>query len=203
MKNHFGYYGAALALTLACLGCNNGSQDNSAKDAKDTNAVKMDSSANANQPVATIPPSVTKDDATFAVNAASGGMMEVQFGQLAQQKGMGQDVKDFGAMMEKDHTALGNRLKAIAASKNLTLPNTMTPDQQKEMDDLQKKTGKDFDKAYINMMVDDHKTDIKDFEKEAKDGSDADIRAFADSSLHTLKMHLSAAEKCKNMSKKM
>ena len=192
-----------LALSLACFSCGNGSQDDSAKDAKDTNAVKMDSSASSNQPVATVPVSVTKDDATFAVNAASGGMMEVQFGQVAQQKGMSQDVKDFGAMMEKDHTALGDRLKAIAASKNLTLPNALSPDQQKIMDDLQKKTGKDFDKAYISMMVDDHKTDIKDFEKEAKVGSDADIRAFADSSLHTLKMHLSAAEKCENMSKKM
>ena len=203
MKNHFGYYGAMLALSLACFSCNNGSQEDSAKDAKDTNAVKMDSSASSNQPVATVPVSVTKDDATFAVNAASGGMMEVQFGQVAQQKGMGQDVKDLGAMMEKDHTALGKRLKAIAAGKNLTLPDALSPDQQKMMDDLQKKTGKDFDKAYINMMVDDHKTDIKDFEKEAKNGSDADIRAFADSSLHTLKMHLSAAEKCKDMSKKM
>jgi putative membrane protein len=202
MKNLFSYC-TAFALGLASLGCNNSGQEDSAKDAKDSNSAKIDSSAKSNQPVASVPVSVTKDDAQFVVNAASGGMMEVQFGQLAQQKGMAKDVKDFGAMMEKDHTNLGDKLKTVATAKNITVPTALTPDQQKEMDNLQKKDGKDFDKAYISMMVDDHKKDIKEFENQAKNGSDADIRAFADSSLHTLKMHLSEAEKCHNMMKKM
>jgi len=66
-----------------------------------------------------------------------------------------------------------------------------------------KKNGKDFDKAYINMMVDDHKKVISSFEDESKKGSDADIRAFADSTLHTLRHHLQEAEKCKKMEKGM
>jgi len=150
-----------------------------------------------------IPASVSKDDATFVVNAANAGMTEVQLGQLAQQKGTMKDVKDYGAMMEKDHTAAGDKLKALAAQKNITLPSTISNDMQKNVDDLQKKSGKDFDKAYISMMVDDHKKVISQFEDESKKGSDADIRAFADSTLHTLRHHLQEAEKCKKMEKGM
>jgi len=179
-----------------------GSQQDATKDAKDSNMTKMDSTGHDTAGAGSttiIPPSVSKDDATFVVNTADAGMTEVQLGQLAQQKGMAQDVKDYGAMMEKDHTAAGNKLKGLAATKNITLPTAVSPDMQKNIDDLQKKSGKDFDKAYINMMVDDHKKVISAFEDESKKGSDADIRAFADSTLHTLRHHLQEAEKCKKM----
>lgn len=195
-------YCAFIALSVICYSCNSGSSD-STKDAKDSNAVKMDSSGTVDHATPTVPASVSKDDASFAVNAAAGGMMEVQLGQLAGQKASAQDVKDFGAMMVKDHSQGGVKLKAIATGKNLTLPDSLSSDMQKEMADLQTKNGADFDKAYINMMVDDHKKDIKEFESEAKNGSDADIRGFADSSLHMLHMHLEAAEKCHKMEKKM
>jgi putative membrane protein len=105
--------------------------------------------------------------------------------------------------MEKDHTAAGDKLKALAQSKNITLPSALSTDSQKDVDDLQKKSGKDFDKAYISLMVDDHKKVISAFEDESKKGSDADIRAFADSTLHTLRHHLQEAEKCKKMEKGM
>jgi len=193
-----------LAASCFIISCGGGGPD-SAKEAKDSNSTKMDSTSDSSGAAKTssIPASVSKDDATFVVNAANAGMTEVQLGQLAQQKGTMKDVKDYGAMMEKDHTAAGEKLKAIAAQKNITLPSTISNDMQKNVDDLQKKSGKDFDKAYISMMVDDHKKVISQFEDESKKGSDADIRAFADSTLHTLRHHLQEAEKCKKMEKGM
>jgi len=203
MKNLSNYCTAA-ALAIACLSCNSGTPD-STKDAKDSNTAKIDSSGKdaqgqTTQPIAS---TVSKDDATFVVNTANAGMTEVQLGQLAQQKGMAKDVKEYGAMMEKDHTAAGDKLKTLAASKNITLPSAISPEMQKNIEDLEKKSGKDFDKAYINMMVDDHKKVISMFEDESKKGSDADIRAFADATLHTLRTHLQEAEKCKKMEKGM
>ncbi|HVU55163.1 MAG TPA: DUF4142 domain-containing protein [Puia sp.] len=198
-------YCMVAAASLFIVSCGGGGSD-AAKDAKDSNATKMDSTGTDTSgagKTSSIPASVSKDDATFVVNAADAGMTEVQLGQLAQQKGTAKDVKDYGAMMEKDHTAAGDKLKALAAQKNITLPATISSDMQKNVDDLQKKSGKDFDKAYINMMVDDHKKVISQFEDESKKGSDADIRAFADSTLHTLRQHLQEAEKCKKMEKGM
>jgi putative membrane protein len=128
-------------------------------------------------------------------------MTEIQAGQLAEQKGMEKDVKNYGALMVKDHTAAADKLKAIAAQKNITLPSTLSSDAQKDIDALQGDSGKKFDKAFLAMMVSDHKKAISAFENESKNGSDADIRAFADSTLHMLHQHLDKAEKCEKMMK--
>ncbi len=186
---------------LAGVSCNNGQED-SAQSAKDSNATKMDSTA-ADSTAKTIPSTVSKADQDFAVNTAIAGMTEIQAGQMAEQKGMAKDVKEYAQMMIKDHTAAANKLTAIANQKNITLPATLTPDAQKDLDDLQKEGGNKFDKDYMAMMVSDHKKVIGAFENESKNGSDADIRAFADSTLHTLRLHLEKAEKCEKMMSKM
>lgn len=196
-------YCLAGAFAVICFSCNNGSSD-STQAAKDSNATKMDSSAAGDSTSkAAIPSTVSKADQDFAVNTANAGMTEIQAGQMAEQKGTAKDVKEYGAMMVKDHTAAADKLKAIAAQKNITLPAAVSSDMQKNLDDLNGKSGKDFDKAYIDMMVSDHKKVISAFEDESKNGSDADIRAFADSTLHTLRHHLDEAEKCKKMEGKM
>ena len=67
-------------------------------------------------------------DSGFYKKAAEGGMSEVELGQLAQQKASTSAVKDFGAMMVKDHTAANDKLKALAASKQVTLPESFLVD---------------------------------------------------------------------------
>jgi putative membrane protein len=202
MKRLFSYCTIA-ALSVAFVSCGGGQAD-STRDAKDSNAVKMDSTGtDSSRGTSSIPASVSKADAQFVVNTANAGMTEIQAGQLAEQQGMAKSVKAYGTMMVKDHTAAADKLKAIAASKNITLPASLSPDAASDITDLQKKTGKDFDKAYIDKMIDDHKKVISSFESESKNGSDADIRGFADSTLHTLHHHLDEAEKCSKMMKKM
>jgi putative membrane protein len=186
---------------LASVSCNNGGSD-SAQAAKDSNATKMDSAA-ADSTAKAIPSTVSKADQDFAVNTAIAGMTEIQAGQLAEQKGTAKDVKEYAQLMIKDHTAAADKLKAIATQKNITLPATLTPDAQKKLDDLQKEGGNKFDKDYMAMMVSDHKKVISAFEDESKNGSDADIRSFADSTLHTLRVHLEKAQKCEKMMSKM
>lgn len=196
-------YCLAGVFALVCFSCNNSSTDSTTA-AKDSNATKMDSAAAGDSTgKAAIPATVSKADQDFAVNTANAGMTEIQAGQMAEQKGVAKDVKAYGAMMVQDHTAAADKLKAIAAQKNITLPAAVSSDMQKNLDDLQGKSGKDFDKAYIDMMISDHKKVISAFEDESKNGSDADIRAFADSTLHTLHHHLDEAEKCKKMESKM
>jgi putative membrane protein len=187
-------------LIFGTISCNSNQQD-SAKDAKDSNAVKMDSTGSSTGQTSSIPASVSKDDAQFVVNVANAGMTEIQLGQLAQQKGTAKDVKMYGGMMVKDHTAATDKLKDVAAAKNITLPATVSPEMQKNIDDLGQKSGKDFDKAYISMMVDDHKKVIDMFQSEIKSGSDSTIRDFANNTLPTLQQHLAKAEECKKMQK--
>jgi putative membrane protein len=190
-----------IAVIAMAQACNSGDSTDSVKAANDANdnkdsasiATKMDTATTtANTKMNTTP--VDKDDADFAVKAANGGMMEVELGNYAQQNAISKRVKDFGAMMVKDHTKANEELKSLAAAKNITLPTSIGNDAQKNMDDLMKKKGNDFDKAYMNMMVDDHKKDVKEFEMAAKDCKDAEIKSFAGKTLPILLAHLDSTK---------
>ncbi len=141
---------------------------------------------------------VSEKDSKFLTSAASGGMMEVELGNLAQQQASNARVKAFGAMMVRDHSKANDELKKIAGDKQVSLPVEMSNHHQMMVDDLKKKSGKDFDKAYIDMMVDDHHEDIEAFKEAAGDAVDSDIRGFAGRTLPTLQTHLDSATAIKD-----
>lgn len=171
----------------ACKG--NGNKDSKAS-ADSANTAKADTAKKDSSSSA-----VDKDDAKFAVAAANGGMAEVELGTLAQQKAANAKVKDFGGMMVSDHSKANDEMKALAKSKGITLPTTIDNDEQKVKDNLSSKSGADFDKAYVDNMIEDHKNDIKEFEDAIKNLKDPDLKAFAIKTLPTLKMHLDAIQK--------
>jgi putative membrane protein len=122
----------------------------------------------------------------------------VELGMMAEQKAKSQGVKDFGKMMVDDHTKINDNLKDIASKKNIDLPASITPDQKKDVDKLSKKSGADFDKAYVDMMVDDHKKDINAFKKAQGNVSDNDIKNFITNSLQILQKHLDKIQAIKS-----
>ena len=135
------------------------------------------------------------DTTSFAVKAASGGLMEVALGNLAQQKGANADVKKFGHQMVTDHGKANAELKTIAASKNITLPTAPLPKHQKHIEHLGSLSGAEFDKHYMTMMVEDHKEDVSLFQTTANDNSqEAELKAFAQKTLPVLKSHLQMAQ---------
>jgi len=188
----------AFALGTFSLGACQGNKDSkgaadSANHAKDTTQTSMSDSGKAATPAI----KVDESDAKFAVEAANGGMAEVVLGKLAAEKATNQKVKDFGTMMVTDHSKANDELKALAHKLNITLPDSISSDESKTRDDLAKKSGADFDKDYVNNMVDDHKKDVKAFEDAAKNCKDSDLESFQTQTLPTLKMHLEAIEKIK------
>jgi putative membrane protein len=129
-------------------------------------------------------------DASFFKNAAEGGISEVDAGTLAQQKGNSQAVKDFGSMMVKDHTAANDKLKTLAASKNVSLPTSASMGQMATKAKLEVLSGDTFDKSYIKGQVKAHHDTIVLFKKEIAAGQDADAKAFATATLPTLQAHM-------------
>lgn len=134
-------------------------------------------------------------DNTFTTKAAEGGMAEVQMGQLAVQHASNQQVKDFGQRMIDDHSKANDQLKQIASKQGLTLPTAVSAKQQATLDHLSQLNGDQFDRAYMQDMVKDHKEDIMEFKKEASSGDDAQVKAFASKTLPILEEHLRLAEK--------
>jgi len=129
-------------------------------------------------------------DGAFFKHAAEGGIAEVEAGQLAQDKGGSQAVKDFGAMMVKDHSAANDKLKAVAAAENITLPTSSSVSQMASKAKLEVLTGDTFDKSYIKGQVKAHEQTVALFKKEIASGTDAQAKAFATDTLPTLRAHL-------------
>lgn len=133
-------------------------------------------------------------DSSFLKDAAQGGLMEVKLGQLAQQNASSQAVKDFGQRMVNDHGRMGEDVKSLASQQNVSLPSDVSMMEKMTYERMSKKMGADFDKAYIEDMVKDHKSDIAAFEKEANSGSDPQAKAMAEKALPTLREHLRMAQ---------
>ncbi|QQL51394.1 DUF4142 domain-containing protein [Mucilaginibacter ginkgonis] len=178
------------ASALAFQGCSNGQKD--AKETADSLNKTKDTTTNV---AATGGIAVDQGDAKFATDAANGGMAEVALGKLALTKSTNPDVKGFANMMVNDHGKANADLMALAKAKNITLPATVDEEHQKKADDLSKMSGKDFDKAYVDAMVDGHKKTLDLMNSEAKDGKDADLKAFAAKTAPIVKMHLDAINK--------
>jgi|SRR3569833_1006620 len=144
---------------------------------------------------------VEKVDAEFIVDAANGGMTEIELGKMAMQKGISKQVKNFGAMMIKDHSKINDMIKAIAVTKNISIPKAPGVKEQKIISKLTGKSGKDFDKAYIDDMIEDHKDDIKAFQTAAKKCLDPDVKSFAVKTISILQEHLDAINAIKDSMK--
>jgi putative membrane protein len=129
-------------------------------------------------------------DSKFVMNAAMGGMAEVEMGRLAAQKGASDEVRQFGQRMVEDHSKANEQLTRVASPKGMTPPAALDAKHQAEMRKLSALSGDKFDKEYVKMMVGDHKKDVAEFQKEAGRGTDADIKAFAAATLPTLQQHL-------------
>jgi putative membrane protein len=129
-------------------------------------------------------------DQKFVMEAAMGGMAEVELGRLAAQKGASDEVRQFGQRMVDDHSKANEELMRVASGKGWTPPAALDAKHQAEMQRLSAMSGERFDKEYVKMMVKDHKKDVGEFQKEAGRGTDADVKAFASSTLPTLQEHL-------------
>ncbi|HTS61436.1 MAG TPA: DUF4142 domain-containing protein [Candidatus Acidoferrales bacterium] len=133
-------------------------------------------------------------DGTFMTKAAQGGLAEVELGNLAVQHASDQKVKDFGQRMIDDHTKANDELKSIASQKGVTLPASVDSQSEAVKNRLSGLRGAAFDRAYMRDMVNDHRKDVAEFQKEADHGSDADVKAFAGKTLPTLQQHLKMAQ---------
>src|SRR5437899_2212902 len=118
-------------------------------------------------------------DHSFLMNAAKGGKAEVELGDLAAQNASSPAVKQFGERMVKDHTEANNRLQQIAQQKGMTMPIDLPDDAKQLKERLTNMKGLEFDRTYMQNMVEDHQKDVAEFQQEADQGQDRDIKNFA------------------------
>jgi putative membrane protein len=136
---------------------------------------------------------LSANDRNFVTTAAEDGHAEVELGKLAQQNGSSPAVKQFGQRMIDDHTKAGKELETIATKLGMTPPKEPGSKQQADIKKFSKLTGEKFDREYADHMVKDHEKAVALFEKQAKNGDAAELKAFASKTLPTLQEHLKMA----------
>lgn len=139
-------------------------------------------------------------DTQFLAKAIVSGRGEVELSQLATSRAASPEVKQFAEHMVKDHTAMNAKLMAEAQRHKIKAEGTygtppLQPSRQAQMtkEQLEKLSGAEFDKAFIQRLIRDHEMDIAQFQEEAKNGKDTATRDLADSALPTLQEHLRQA----------
>ena len=171
------------------LACNDTSDTESTTYNSTSSTTATDTNTNTTNNVVT-----DEKSSEFLKKVTNSGMAEIQLAKLAQQKATIDAVKNFAAMLERDHTAVNQQVKTLADQRSVTLPTTLSDDKQKMYTDMDKMTGKTFDKDYISMMVKAHNDGISLFEDTRSNASDIDVKNFADKTLPALKMHLDSAK---------
>lgn len=165
----------AACLLNACHG------DSSSIMSNDTVAVSDTSNANI---------IVGENDAMFVKQVASGCLAQITIGKLAKQKGKDKRIKNFGAMIMKDLTKGHGRLAALAQSKKIALPDSITTIEQLSIDSLAAKNGKAFDQAYLTKIKADYQKALKLFQATSKSAFDPQIKQFAAKNILTIQRHL-------------
>jgi putative membrane protein len=137
---------------------------------------------------------LTAADRAFVMEAARGGMAEVEMGRVAVTKASNADAKQFGQRMVDDHGKANDELKALASKKNVTLPTELSAKQKADVARLSKLSGAAFDRAYMTAMVADHNKDVAAFQHAANTAKDPELKAWAAKTLPTLQEHQKMAK---------
>jgi putative membrane protein len=137
---------------------------------------------------------LSKNDMRYLTESAQGLMSELTLGNLAQQRGSDERVKNFGKQMVADHGEDLQQLRQLSARKNVHLPDAMNDDQRKEAGKLSKLSGKQFETEYLKYEAKDHSEDIKEQGKEMKETLDPELKKFAGAEYETVSQHKQAVD---------
>jgi len=138
----------------------------------------------------TSPNSLSSRDRTFVMQAGQLGMMEVELGRLAVQRGSSAGVKQYGQEMVEEHTRANEELMQLAMQKKVELPTEMSTENTAMIARLSELSGTSFDTAYKQAMIDSHNQAIALFQAQSQQGQDPQLKAWATQKLPNLQAHL-------------
>jgi putative membrane protein len=142
------------------------------------------------QNTATESRALSQQDKAFIQAAGAGNLAEAEMGQLAEQKATRPAIKEFGRWMVTDHGFANKWLAAILREEHENFQPTLTAEQSEMKRKLEGLSGAQFDQYYVQHMVQDHEKTVPVFDKEAKEGNNPAIKAYAEYLTPVLEQHL-------------
>ncbi len=193
---------AALGLLLACSsgenrrGGDTGMADSApgGMSSHDTMSMSGDSSTAVSGNTA-----VTPEGVLSQMNVAN--TTEIQVSTLASKKASSAAVKQIARKLEADHTKNRQEVKALAQKLNVNLTpaqggSVSAADSAAMPAELQGKSGSDFDKAFVQHEIDDHKANIEKIETQIMPSlQNEQVKAYMQKTLTAMQGHLSSLQK--------
>ena len=142
--------------------------------------------------VATSAYAAEKPSHSFLKKAIQGNYAEVEMGKLAQQNGQSENVKNFGQMLQADHTAANEKAIDVAKSMGVTPPDGPNAKQRADYEKMSRMSGPQFDRDFAAHMVADHQKDIAEYKKGSKSADPAG--EYAKETIPVLQKHLETAK---------
>ena len=133
---------------------------------------------------------LSASEKTFVEKAAKGNFAEVELGKLASQKSNDAQVKAFGQQMITDHSKANDNLKPIADATHVQWPTQLTGEPKAIYDRLAKLSGPQFDKLYVQTMVQDHQKDAVEYRAESTKVKDPQLKTYVSQTLPVVEQHL-------------
>jgi putative membrane protein len=133
-------------------------------------------------------------DGRFMENATQGNLAEIKFSELAKDRTKRAEVKDLATKLSDDHTGMQKNLKSLADGMNIKLTDKITAEQQAAFDLLKQANDADFDRMFLDTAIASHKKSLALYEAFSKATKHAGLKAYADTHLPHIRMHLEKAE---------
>jgi putative membrane protein len=153
--------------------------------------------ARAQTPIAnTVGSALSPADTYFASQTSLGTPYQVDSGRLGQTKGTTEAIRSYAELMVSSHITVNNALEAILRRKAPLPPPTLLQAAYATMIwSLQHELGQTFDADYLAGQVNYQKGNAALYQYEIANGSDADLKIFAQQTLPKILDHLDRALK--------
>jgi len=133
-------------------------------------------------------------DQAFVRSVLESDAIEVQLGQLAQEKSQSDDVKQFAQKMVENRKRLDDQLAPIAKQLEVSQPKGPNKKDKQEIAKLESLSGPQFDEEYIRVVVKGHEKDVKNFRSEAQSAQDPNVQRAAQMDEPVIAQHLLAIQ---------
>ncbi|MGC4096696.1 MAG: DUF4142 domain-containing protein [Nitrospira sp.] len=138
-----------------------------------------------------VPPKTTE---AFLQHVAACQQQEIDLGQIAEQKAESEEVKQFGARMVTDHQKTLKEIERLASKGGRQLVSQSSEKDAAMKSQLDRASGKGFDRAYIALILEEHALELKELEQRARDEKNQDVRRWAAETVPVVKGHLARAK---------
>ena len=126
-------------------------------------------------------------------NLHQADVKEVQAGKIAEKNGQSKAVREYGAMLVKDHSAADKKVADLATQENIDLRAATPAPGANDMGTMA--SGPDFDKKFAQEMLDDHRKDLAAVNGALNATPDPQLRKLLGDTIPTLEKHEAAAQK--------